>query len=125
MKTDLPENSLQIVTMMYYVLIVALLAVATITNVFAFIPSLRNTPKVIKVPASWAPSRVALNMVAAEAYPGGLPPMGFFDPWYLSRDLSSREIKRFREAELKHGRLAMLAVVGWLTAEVFHPFFAG
>ena len=28
-----------------------------------------------------------------------------------------RELKRYREAELKHGRLAMLAAVGWPIAE--------
>lgn len=30
----------------------------------------------------------------------------------------------FREAELKHARLAMLAAVGWPLAELYHPSFA-
>ena len=32
---------------------------------------------------------------------------------------------RFREAELKHGRVAMLAVFGMITADKFHPLFGG
>merc|ERR1711935_236876 len=39
--------------------------------------------------------------------------------------LPVQEIKRFREAEVTHGRVAMLAVVGYLVAEPFHPFFNG
>jgi light-harvesting complex I chlorophyll a/b binding protein 4 len=31
----------------------------------------------------------------------------------------------FREAELKHGRIAMLAALGYPLAEKFHPFFGG
>jgi light-harvesting complex I chlorophyll a/b binding protein 4 len=30
-----------------------------------------------------------------------------------------------REAELKHGRVAMLATAGFLVAESFHPLFGG
>jgi hypothetical protein len=37
-----------------------------------------------------------------------------FDPLYLSNFM---DIKWLREAELKHGRLCMLAVVGWLTVD--------
>merc|ERR1712232_752611 len=35
------------------------------------------------------------------------------------------EIKRFREAEVTHGRVAMLATLGYLVSESFHPFFNG
>ncbi len=59
----------------------------------------------------------------AERLPGALPPMNFFDPFRLSKDRSFAQVKKFREAELKHGRLAMLAVVGFLVQEVFHPLF--
>ena len=33
------------------------------------------------------------------------------------------EAKRFREAELTHGRVAMLATVGWIVQEEYHPIF--
>jgi light-harvesting complex I chlorophyll a/b binding protein 1 len=32
---------------------------------------------------------------------------------------------RFREAELKHGRVAMLASLGMITADKFHPLYDG
>ena len=34
-------------------------------------------------------------------------------------------MKRYREAEVTHGRVAMLAVLGFLVSESFHPFFGG
>jgi len=57
--------------------------------------------------------------------PGALAPMGEFDPLGLSKGLPVQEIKRYREAEVTHGRVAMLATLGYLVAEKFHPFFGG
>lgn len=57
--------------------------------------------------------------------PGALDPLGDFDPLGFTKDLSLQEIKRYREAEVTHGRVSMLAVVGYLVAEKFHPFFGG
>merc|ERR1712174_44464 len=57
--------------------------------------------------------------------PGALAPMGEFDPLGFTKDLSVQEIKRYREAEVTHGRVAMLATVGYLVAEKFHPLFGG
>merc|ERR1712194_430831 len=57
--------------------------------------------------------------------PGALAPMGEFDPLGLSKDLPVQEIKRFREAEVTHGRVSMLATLGYIVAEKFHPFFGG
>jgi len=51
--------------------------------------------------------------------------VGEFDPLGLSKDLSISEIKRYREAEVTHGRVAMMATVGYLVAENFHPLFGG
>jgi len=57
--------------------------------------------------------------------PGSLAPVGNFDPLGLSSELTVEEVKRFREAEVTHGRVAMLASVGYLVGENFHPLFGG
>lgn len=57
--------------------------------------------------------------------PGALAPMGEFDPLNFLEDLPVQEIKRYREAEVTHGRVSMLATVGYLVAEKFHPLFNG
>merc|ERR1711981_665678 len=57
--------------------------------------------------------------------PGAVAPLGEFDPLGFTKGLPVQEIKRFREAEVTHGRVAMLATVGYLVAERFHPFFDG
>jgi len=57
--------------------------------------------------------------------PGQLAPLGFFDPAGFTADLSTSELKRYREAEVTHGRVAMLATVGFLVGENFNPLFGG
>jgi Chlorophyll A-B binding protein len=49
--------------------------------------------------------------------PGAIEPLGFFDPLGLSKDADLDTVKRYREAEVMHGRVAMLATVGYLIAE--------
>merc|ERR1719420_1511602 len=56
---------------------------------------------------------------------GQTGPMGFFDPLGLSTDLPQGKILFYREAELKHGRVCMLASLGFLVGENFHPLFGG
>merc|ERR1711981_633399 len=57
--------------------------------------------------------------------PGASAPLGEFDPLGFTKGLPVQEIKQFREAEVTHGRVAMLATLGYLVAEPFHPFFNG
>lgn len=57
--------------------------------------------------------------------PGSIAPIENFDPLDLSKGCSLDEAKRLREAEVTHGRVAMLASVGIPTAERFHPLFGG
>jgi len=54
---------------------------------------------------------------------GGTAPMGnYWDPLKLT---DADKLKRFREAEVTHGRLGMLGALGWLVQENFHPLFGG
>jgi hypothetical protein len=58
--------------------------------------------------------------------PGILAPVEFFDPLNFAADASESELKRYREAELTHGRVAMLASVGFLVGESgATPLFGG
>merc|ERR1712224_1005362 len=43
----------------------------------------------------------------------------------MSEGTSKARMMYYREAELKHGRVAMLASLGFLVAEQFHPLFGG
>lgn len=68
----------------------------------------------------------------AKTLPGITAPMGFFDPLgFCATDGASREqvsegkVRFYREVELKHCRVAMLAALGYPLAEVFHPLFGG
>merc|ERR1719251_887666 len=56
--------------------------------------------------------------------PGSVAPTGYFDPLGFARDgISLNEVKRNREAEVMHGRVAMVATVGYLAGEsVSGPF---
>ena len=45
------------------------------------------------------------------------PPLGFFDPLGLVADGDQEKFDRLRGVELKHGRISMLAVVGYLVQE--------
>jgi len=57
--------------------------------------------------------------------PGVTEPLGFFDPVGFTEDKSEGKIRFYREVELKHGRLGMLAALGFLVGENFHPLFGG
>jgi hypothetical protein len=62
---------------------------------------------------------------AIAEWAGVTEPLGFFDPVGFSKDISEGRQRFYREVELKHGRLSMLAAVGILVAENFHPLFGG
>ena len=46
-----------------------------------------------------------------------MPPLGIFDPAGFAAKADQNTLKRYREAELIHGRVAMLATVGFLVGE--------
>nr|BDA76967.1 fucoxanthin-chlorophyll a/c protein [Chaetoceros gracilis] len=67
--------------------------------------------------AAFAPSKVAQTSTALKAFEnelGAQPPLGFFDPLGLVADGNEAKFDRLRYVELKHGRISMLAVVGYL-----------
>jgi hypothetical protein len=49
--------------------------------------------------------------------PGAIAPLGYFDPLGFCKDRSLDGVKRFREAEVLHARVAMMATVGYLIGE--------
>ena len=55
--------------------------------------------------------------------PGSLEPAGAFDPWGFSEGKSLEEMKMYREAEVTHGRVSMLATLGFLAQEKAHFLF--
>lgn len=72
----------------------------------------------------------------AATLPGIIEPLGFFDPAGFcaddagsilpqSKQLTEGRVRFYREAEVKHCRVAMLAAVGFPIAEQFHPLFGG
>jgi hypothetical protein len=76
-----------------------------------------------------AATDVAKDAVAAKfdvkELAGITGPLGFFDPAGFTSDASEGKIRFYREVELKHGRLAMLASLGFIVGEQFHPLFGG
>merc|ERR1712127_962513 len=81
------------------------------------------TSSVVEPETPAAPVVVPINGWAAEAslpcygLPGATSPLGFFDPIGFSKDADLDTVKRYREAEVMHGRVAMAAVLGYLIQE--------
>jgi hypothetical protein len=48
-----------------------------------------------------------------------------FDPLGFLDGKSELEVNRYRECELTHGRVGMLAAAGFIVQEKFHPLFSG
>jgi Chlorophyll A-B binding protein len=67
-------------------------------------------------PVSQKASSSALSM-SFENELGAQAPLGFFDPLGLVADGDQAKFDRLRYVELKHGRISMLAVVGYLVSE--------
>lgn len=103
-----------------------LLAVATGASAFAPSSTARSSlklgseatptePEVPKVTPinGWVPDK----NLPLYGLPGAIAPLGFFDPLGFSKDVELTGAKRLREAEIMHGRVSMMAVIGYLIAE--------
>jgi hypothetical protein len=64
-------------------------------------------------------------VLKAQDMAGVTAPLGFFDPLGFSTDCDEGKLLFYREVELKHGRVAMLATLGLVVGEQFHPLFGG
>ena len=62
---------------------------------------------------------------SVQSMPGISGPLGFFDPAGFSESATEGRLRFYREVELKHGRVSMLAALGFPIAEQFHPLFGG
>jgi len=56
-----------------------------------------------------------------EGLVGDIAPTGYFDPLGMSKGKTLEQMTSYREAELKHGRAAMVACLGWIVQPSFHP----
>jgi hypothetical protein len=97
------------------------------------VPAVMTVSPIMKSPGC---SKIVQSLVSEDdtkfcyGLPGTSVNLGEFDP--LNRletlggePLSKLEVYRMREAELTHGRVAMLAAVGFIVQEKFHPLFNG
>jgi hypothetical protein len=62
-------------------------------------------------------STSSLSAASFEDDFGAMLPLGFFDPLGLVADGNQAKFDRLRLTEIKHGRIAMIAVVGYLFQE--------
>jgi Chlorophyll A-B binding protein len=83
---------------------------------FALLTSLLASAATAFVAPSAKSSNTALQ-ASFESDIGATLPLGFFDPLGLVSDGDQENFDRLRLVELKHGRIAMLAVVGFLVQE--------
>mmetsp|Transcript_24086 Transcript_24086/g.26971 ORF Transcript_24086/g.26971 Transcript_24086/m.26971 type:complete len:199 (-) Transcript_24086:174-770(-) len=70
--------------------------------------------------AAFAPVQQAATNTALDAFEneiGAQKPLGFFDPLNLVSDGDEEKFDRLRYTEIKHGRISMLAVLGYLVQE--------
>merc|ERR1712224_353800 len=70
-------------------------------------------------------AKVLDQVKAKESLLAGITRLGFFDPLGFATTVKGGKLLFYREVELKHGRVAMLASLGILVGEQFHPLFGG
>jgi hypothetical protein len=105
----------------------SLATVITISTASAFAPATQQrTISTLRAGSNdlngWVPDESKF----AYGLPGSIDPIQEFDPFGFAERSDLGEMKRYREAETTHGRVAMLALVGFLVTEApikFHPFF--
>merc|ERR1719217_1032339 len=76
------------------------------------------------VPVSKVPARSATQLAASDYSQelGAQAPAGFWDPLGISDGISQEQFDRYREVEQKHGRIAMIATIGYVFPEKIGTF---
>lgn len=84
-----------------------------------------SAPLAVRTPSARAsPRMISLPEIKADS--GVSAPLGYYDPaGLMTNEWQLSQYKRYKDSEIKHGRLAMLAVVGFVVGESFHPLFGG
>jgi Chlorophyll A-B binding protein len=83
-----------------------------------FIPALFAATAAAFAPSNVATSKSALKM-SYETMPGATAPIGYWDPLQLTSEKDATSFAFARAGEVKNGRIAMLAVIGYIVPEVF------
>jgi len=86
-------------------------------NLSALFPFFLATNAAAFVAVPKTPVDTSLQVFTVDNLPGAIPPVGFFDPLGFAKDADSNTLKGYREAELTHGRVAMVATIGFLVGE--------
>merc|ERR1719198_1231718 len=79
----------------------ALIAITLLVCANAFAPMARSVPRA-----------ASLQMADFKSEVGVQPPLGFWDPLGILEEADQQRFDRLRAVETKHGRIAMLAVLG-------------
>mmetsp|Transcript_38290 Transcript_38290/g.46242 ORF Transcript_38290/g.46242 Transcript_38290/m.46242 type:complete len:239 (-) Transcript_38290:341-1057(-) len=72
-----------------------------------------DAPPAVAPINGWVPDK----SLPCYGLPGAISPLGFFDPIGFTKDMELSGVKRFREAEIMHGRVAMMATLGYIIGE--------
>merc|ERR1719247_4034499 len=84
-----------------------------------------STAMVARAPALKSPLPKPDPKAFAYGLPGADNILGEFDPLNFLEGKDQLEVYKLREAELAHGRVAMLASLGFIVQERIHPLFSG
>ena len=88
------------------ILLLLLLIIITIIIITIIIITLKS------LITAFTAKKSVLMMSKYDKEIGALPPLGYFDPLGLLKDADQARFDRLRYVETKHGRIAMLAVLG-------------
>merc|ERR1719384_2536899 len=67
-------------------------------------------------PEMWLPSGAFESELGVQA------PVGYWDPLGLGKDGDAEVFRRRRESEIKHGRISMIATIGFMVTSVGYRF---
>jgi len=85
-------------------------------------PPIVETLRICKAEQAVRFARLQMGGVEMMQALPGKGPFGYFDPLFLAPE-SADEVLMWREAELTHCRVAMMAALGFGVQELFHPIF--